>query len=277
MSDAAESIDVQESAPAEAANESTEGNGLLNPAVEPENTDATPEDSTVPHVQQEQEQATDEDIEWGDRPEWMPENFWDEKEGPDLEALAKSYQEMRAKMSAGKHKAPKDGKYDIAALKDHGVEEDDAMLSQFSEFAKENGLSQDQFDQITQMYVNQMSEMFDQVETKKEEEIAKLGPKADKVINSLNTWLGKLTSAGTLSHEEVDSISRAADNANFIKALNKIRASYGEQTIPDVSVQEGTATTKADLDAMVADPRYGKDMAYTQGVERKFMEYFGEA
>jgi len=155
MSDAAESIDVQESAPAEAANESTEGNGLLNPAVEPENTDATPEDSTVPHVQQEQEQATDEDIEWGDRPEWMPENFWDEKEGPDLEALAKSYQEMRAKMSAGKHKAPKDGKYDIAALKDHGVEEDDAMLSQFSEFAKENGLSQDQFDQITQMYVNQ--------------------------------------------------------------------------------------------------------------------------
>ena len=35
--------------------------------------------------------------------------------------------------------------------------------------------------------------------------------------------------------------------------------------------------TKADLDAMVGDPRYGKDMRYTQQVEQKFMEFFGEA
>jgi hypothetical protein len=35
--------------------------------------------------------------------------------------------------------------------------------------------------------------------------------------------------------------------------------------------------TRADLEAMVADPRYGKDMHFTQGVERKFMEFFGEA
>ncbi|HEY7805208.1 MAG TPA: hypothetical protein VIC30_12360, partial [Orrella sp.] len=114
------------------------------------------------------------------------------------------------------------------------------------------------------------------VKTDRDQELQKLGPKGDKVVSSLNSWLGKLANSGTLSHEEVDAIAGAATSANYIKALNKIRASYGEQTIPDVNVQEGKAMSRADLDALVADERYGKDMAYTQTVERKFMEFFGE-
>lgn len=276
MNDAAESIDVQEAETQTSDVTGNEGDSLLSPAME--STEAqSPDEAAVPHIAGEEPAPVDSEIEWGEKPEWMPDQFWSESDGPDLEGLSKSYQELRAKMSSGKHKAPKDGKYDIASLKDHGVTEDDPLLGQFSEFAVENGLSQDQFDQITSMYMAQMSEMMDEIETNKEAELAKLGPRADKVINSLNTWLGKLGNSGTLSPEEVDAITGAAKTADFIKAMNKIRASYGEQTIPDVTVQEGNAVTKADLDAMVADPRYGKDMAYTQGVERKFMEFFGEA
>ena len=58
-------------------------------------------------------------------------------------------------------------------------------------------------------------------------------------------------------------------------ALNKIRQSYGEQPIPDISMQESKSYTRADLDAMIADPRYGKDMAYTNSVEQKFIEMYG--
>lgn len=254
----------------------SEGSGLLSPQME--SNEAPQEDQNVPHMAQTEEKLVegDGDIDWGDRPEWMPENFWDEKDGPDLEALAKSYQEMRSKMSAGKHKAPKDGAYDIASLKDHGVEDDDPLLNEFKGFAKENGLSQDQFDQITQMYVQHVNEMMGETETNREAEMAKLGPKGEKIVGSLNQWLTKLGTSGALSHEEVDAIASKADSAQFIMALNKIRASYGEQPIPDVAVQEGAGTTRADLDAMVADPRYGKDMHYTNTVERKFMEFFGE-
>lgn len=268
----------EEAMMSESAESTTEESGsLLTPQTEVEQTDA-PEEA-VPHLAKTEETLVegDDHIDWGERPEWMPEQFWDSENGPDLETMAKSYQELRAKMSAGKHKAPKDGKYDISSLKDHGVAEDDALLSEFSGFAKENGLSQDQFDQLTQMYMQHMGDMFDQVETSKEAEIAKLGRNGEKVINSLNQWLTKLGNSGALSAEEVDSIASKADNANFIMALNKIRQSYGEQPIPDVTVQEGAGSTRADLDAMVADPRYGKDMAYTQSVERKFMEFFGEA
>ncbi|HEY7804222.1 MAG TPA: hypothetical protein VIC30_07290 [Orrella sp.] len=253
----------------------SENTGLLSPEIQ---SNDAPEEQAMPHMAEVEETpiANDNEIDWGDRPDWMPENFWDEKDGPDLEGIAQAYQELRTKMSQGKHKAPKDGKYDISSLKDHGVPEDDALLGQFSKFAAENGLSQEQFEQIADMYVNNVGELFEKVNFDREQELQKLGPKGDKVVAGLNSWLGKLANSGTLSQEEVDAVASAATNANYIKALNKIRASYGEQTIPDVGIQEGKATTRADLDAMVGDERYGKDMHYTQQVERKFMEFFGE-
>jgi len=254
--------------------ETKDSTGLLSPSMEKEQEEATEE--SIDHLAQTEDKPLDDKIEWGERPEWMPEQFWDDENGPDLESMAKSYQELRSKMSSGKHKAPKDGKYDIASLTDHGVSEDDPLLSEFKGFAKENGLSQDQFEQITQMYVQHMGDMFEQTETDKQAELAKLGRNGEKVIGSLNQWLTKLGTSGALSHEEVDAIATKADSAQFINALNKIRQSYGEQPIPDASIQEGGGETRADLDAMVADPRYGKDMAYTQKVERKFMEHFGE-
>lgn len=270
MSDEAETIVAEEQ---EAATE--EGKGLLSPELKAEDSEEQPD---MPHmVDTEESPPIDEAIDWGEKPDWMPEQFWDEKEGPALEAMAKSYQEMRAKMSQGKHKAPKDGQYDIASLRDHGVAEDDAMLNDFTKFAADSGLSQDQFDQITSIYMNHIGGMLDQIETNKEAEMSKLGPRAEKIIGGLNQWLTKLGNSGALSAEEVDAIASKADNRDYIMALNKIRESYGERTIPDVTIQEGSTTTLADLQSMLSDQRYGKDMAYTNMVERKFYEFHGEA
>lgn len=276
MSDAAENMvneseDQQEQLP--------EGSkGMLNPSLESDTDQEQPNDA--PHLfDNEASDPIDESMDWGERPEFMSglEQFWSEEEGPDIEGMAKSYQELRSKMSAGKHKAPKDGNYDIASLKDHGVAEDDAMLNDFSKFAAESGLSQDQFDQITSIYMQHVGEMLDQNETNKEAEMARLGPKADKIIGGLNQWLTKLGNSGALSSEEVDAIASKADNRDYIMALNKIRESYGERSIPDISIQEGNSTTLEDLQSMLSDPKYGKDMGYTNMVERKFYEFHGEA
>jgi len=179
-------------------------------------------------------------------------------------------------MSAGKHKAPKDGAYDIASLKDHGVTEDDPLLNDFKGFAAENGLSQDQFDQITQMYMQHMGEMMDQTETSREAEMAKLGPKGEKVVEGLSQWLTKLGNSGALSYDEVDALASAMDRADRVKALQKIRESYGEKSIPDVGVQEGTGYSKDELQAMMDDPRYGKDMAFTNDIQAKWYKLHGE-
>lgn len=255
---------------------SEESGALLTPEIGEEQADAPEQDGSVPHLVSEEQPAADDEIDWGDRPEWMPEQFWDEKDGPDLETMAKSYNELRAKMSAGKHKAPKDGKYDISTLKDHGVTDDDPLLSDFRGFAAENGLSQDQFDQITQMYVQHMGEMFEQTETSREAEMAKLGPRGEKIIGGLNQWLTKLGNSGALSHEEVDALASAMDSAERVKALQKIRESYGERSIPDTTVQEGTGFSKDELMSMMSDPRYGKDMAFTNDVQNKWYKLHGE-
>ena len=52
-----------------------------------------------------------------DRPAWWPENFWKKEDAePDLEAIAKSWTDLRKQISQGKHKAPADGNYDYAAF-----------------------------------------------------------------------------------------------------------------------------------------------------------------
>jgi len=269
MSDAAESIEQTE----------TKQDSLLSVAPEP-SPDVEPE--AMPHMESDVVEPVESDFEWGERPDWMPEQYWSSDDGPDLEGLAnelsaktKSYNELRTKMSQGKHKAPKDGNYDMSLLE--GVPDDDPLLNDFMSFAKENGLSQDQFDQIAQMHMKNVGEMFENVEVDVQREMDKLGKNADKVIQSTSQWLGKLQTSGVLTSEETEALANAAQSADFVRALNKIRDSYGEKAIPAIDIQESGAMSKADLDAMIADPRYGKDMHYTQQVEQKFMEFFGEA
>ena len=271
-----EDMSVAESA--ESTESSVEESGsLLNPGATTEEAEQPQEDGSVPHlVAEDQQHESDDEIDWGDRPDWIPEQFWDQKEGPLVEKMGKSYIELREKMSAGKHKAPKDGKYDLSTLVDHGVADDDPLLNDFKGFATENGLSQDQFDQITQMHLQHMNELLDQQETSREAELAKLGPRGEKIISGLNQWLSKLGNAGALSYEEVDALASAMDRADRVKALQKIRESYGERSIPDTSVQEGTGYSKDELMSMMNDPRYGNDMAFTNDVQNKWYKLHGE-
>lgn len=265
----------EEAVMTENTEDTVQESGSLLSVETPQDQSAEPE--AMPHMEGDVEQPVESEFEWGDRPDFIPEQFWSSEDGPDLEALAKSYTELRTKFSQGKHKAPKDGNYDIGSLKDHGITEDDPLLSDFSAFAKEAGMSQDQFDAITQMYMQHVGEMFGDVETDVQAEMDKLGKNGEKIIQSTSQWLTKMQSSGVLSAEEADAVANAATSADFVKALDKIRGSYGEKSIPAIDIQESGSFTKAELDAMVADPRYGKDMHYTQGVERKFMEFFGEA
>ena len=56
-----------------------------------------------------------------ERPDDFPVKFWDEKEGPDIENLVKSYNNLEKKLSEGRPKAPDE--YDITALE--GVDAED--------------------------------------------------------------------------------------------------------------------------------------------------------
>lgn len=252
-----------------------EQSNLLNIKVDEETPAEGQEPEAMPHLQA--EEAEEEPIDWGDRPDWIPQQFWSDNDGPDVEGVFKAYNEIRTKMSQGLHKAPKDGEYAMDVMTEAGVPEDDEMLQGYLDVAKKHGISQDAFNEIAQMYMQGMTQMTQAAETTRQEEMAKLGKGADKIIDETERWLTKLGRSGVLNNNEIEALADASSNGHFINAINKIRQSYNESPIPTLDVQEGAAYTRSDLDSMVADPRYGKDMAYTNQVEREFMKAFGEA
>lgn len=252
-----------------------EQSNLLNIKVDEETPAEGQEPEAMPHLQA--EEAEEEPIDWGDRPDWIPQQFWSDNDGPDVEGVFKAYNEIRTKMSQGLHKAPKDGEYAMDVMTEAGVPEDDEMLQGYLDVAKKHGISQDAFNEIAEMYMQGMTQMTQAAETTRQEEMAKLGKGADKIIDETERWLTKLGRSGVLNNNEVEALADASSNGHFINAINKIRQSYNESPIPTLDVQEGAAYTRSDLDSMVADPRYGKDMAYTNQVEREFMKAFGEA
>lgn len=259
----------------EAVAEVSEDNrGLL--AIEPE-AEADPNQVEIPHLEgQQTQQATEEteDTEEWVRPDYWPEQFWSDDEGPDVEKLAKSYQELRTKMSQGKHKAPADGKYDLGVFKSAGVDEKDELLQKYVDKAKDLGMSQDAFEEMAKLYMEEVGAAFEQVAVNREAELKKLGPKANDILKANNQWLTKL-SRGVLTQAETDAIVKASGSAAFVSALNKIRQASGEMAIPtDAAVVGDGAPSKEDLYAMVGDPRYGKDMQYTRKVESLFAQAF---
>ena len=249
----------------------TDNQSLLTPETDKVETKTEVE---IPHrelTDEEKAAQQPEEDEKLERPDYWPENFWSDAEGPDVEALAKSYTELRAKFSQGQHKAPKDGKYNTETFKAANVPDDDPVLQSYLATAKELGLSQDAFEKIAKSYLDNVTGALEKIQVDREAELKKLGNRADDIIKANNQWLGKL-GRSILNEAELNAVAQASTSAAFVSALNKIRQASGEMAIPTAGVATDQSVSRDDLYAMVGDPRYGKDMAFTRKVERMFAE-----
>ena len=212
------------------------------------------------------------------KPEYLEEQYFDAKTGKvDTEQMQKNLNALREKMSAGKHKAPADGKYDLKFLGD--VEKtaiDDIEMQGFTDKAKEMSLSQDQYEQCINWYIENNTNIEQDVEYKRAEEKAKLGKNADNIMKNMDGWLLAFMDSGTLTKNEVESVANASTSATFVSALNKIRKSYGEKTIPVTNVDPENTMTKDDLAEAMGDPLYTEDsprgQAYRDKIERCWYE-----
>lgn len=210
------------------------------------------------------------------RPDNVPDTFWNQESGEiDIDGLAKAYSDLRGKMANGKHLVPDDG-YKIEHIE--GVEGDDPLLASFLDLAKEEGLSQGSVESIVKLQVDRNREALQQADHDRDQEIKKLGRNADRIIGSTVDWLSRLSSSGVLAKPEVAAITEASSNAVFVHALDKIRRSYNEPTtIPTVAATTDTPPiTMDDIQSLMADSRYGKDMAYTKNVEAQVYALHGE-
>lgn len=245
--------------------------GLLDSvSVDDPNTPAPAAEVNIDHRPPDPTKAAAEDP--LERPDYWPENFWNKDSNePDLEGIAKSWRDLRAKISKGSHNAPADGKYDLSSF---GGEEsaDNPMASTLAGWAKDNGLSQAQFDDLATALRSQAQEMMAGEMIDPAVEMKQLGPNAGAVIDGMVNWARGLVSKGVWSKDDFDEFKIMGGTARGLNALMKIREAY-EGRLPVESVPLDGAPSKDELYAMVADPRYQSDPAYRQQVERKFRTY----
>lgn len=217
-------------------------------------------DQTISHL----EASADDDGPL-ERPDFWPENFWKDNE-PDLEGIAKSWRDMRKMVSRGEHKAPADGKYDLAVFGENA--EQNGLVSSVVEWSKENGLSQASFnDLVTRLQAEAKGIIGDDVIDVAEEK-AKLGPNADAILRSTDNWAKGLVSKGILSDDLYEEFKIMAGTAKGIAVFNKIREQY-DGRIPTESVPVQGMPSDEELQGMIND-KYYADPAYRQHVEKLF-------
>ncbi|NBT75685.1 MAG: hypothetical protein EBT15_06915 [Betaproteobacteria bacterium] len=205
-----------------------------------------------------------------ERPEWLPENFWKDGQA-DFENMAKSWKDLRAKISKGEHNAPADGKYKLDALGD----ENSPIASTLTSWAKDNGLSQAQFDDLAGKLVAQSREVSAVDAIDPAAEMKALGPNANAVINGMVDWARGLVSKGIWGKDDFEEFKIMGGTARGLTALMKVREAY-EGRIPLQSTPLEGMPSREELDQMVADPRYKTDAAYRKKVERLFEQAYAD-
>ena len=208
------------------------------------------------------------------RPEYLPEEFWDDDNGAKLEELMtefektkKSYSELRTKMSRGEHKPPE--KYEI---KDLGkIAPDDPLLETFVDWSKENGISQDAFNKLGQKFVEIQNSQVVDAEINIAKEKAALGKNADDIIKSNVQWGRGLVNKGVFTEDDYSELEVLGGTAAGQRLLQKVRGLMGEREIPVASV-EGQSYDIDELRALVADPKYKTDAKYRRNVEKIYQQ-----
>jgi hypothetical protein len=246
-----------------------ESTGLLDSVtIEDPNKPAEPQKAEIPHKAEAAAPAAATGSSEAP-PEWLPENFV--KDGKaDYESLAKSWRDLRGKISKGAHNAPANGKYDTSKFGENV--EDNPMASTMVGWAKDNGLSQAQFDDLVDRLQTNAKEMLEGDMVDPKAEMAKLGPNANAMVNGMVDWARGLVNKGVWSKDDFEEFKIMGGTARGLQALVKIRTAY-EGRVPIESAPLEGAPSKEEMYAMVADPRYKTDSAYRQKVEKMFDQF----
>lgn len=251
----------------------------------------------------EPEPETEEPVK-GERPESIPEQFWDKDKGEiKSESLAKSYSDLRKqfnKLQKDKGKSEKaletaeeyledfevpkeieteDGVKSLDRIRD--LPNDDPVVVSFSKAAKKYNLSKEQFAGIVTDVLAGANDLMPEPYNR-EAEIEALGgeEKAIPVIRTNQNYLLHLHKNGVLNEDQYKYALDFGATAIGVETLNKLRVNAGEKPIPTGASVNTGAKTPDECAAMMSDPRYNEEGpggdAYRAEVEAEFRKTYGE-
>jgi len=234
---------------------------------------------------EEQAQETQQEEQQSDKPEYISEKFWDKDKGEvNVESLGTSYNSLEKKLGQRTDELTKQIRTDIEQErsakvpekyeikmpeipKDVNMEvnEDQPLLKWWGETAKSMGLSQDQFNEgINQFVQNEINGL-----PNIEQETQLLGDNAKDRIESADLWAKK-----HLSENAYSTVAKLSSTAEGVKALEEIMSLNKSSVMPSSPTAVESKPSVADLRSMMKDPKYWKDgekdPAYIERVSKLF-------
>lgn len=194
------------------------------------------------------------------RPDTIPEQFWDPEKGAvRTDDLAKSWRDLRAKISRGDQNPPdKPDAYTVPKVEGlpEGLVggEKDTLWPEIRKAAHAAGVTQKQLDAISAPLLQKLAEQAGaspeaSPEARKaavQTELAKLGPNGTQVVRDVGGWIAGLHARGVFTDAERDAL-RAVGTAEGVRALAKMRELSGEKPIPtDAFADDGLAQGDAE-------------------------------
>lgn len=226
------------------------------------------------------------------KPEYVQDKFWDvDRKEVNLENLSSSYNALEKKLGSRTEdlskqirqdmelerlkNAPEAYKVNLPELPENvdvSVSDDMEIVQWWKETAKKNGLSQDQFDEGVNMFVNNAVSALPDINA----EMQNLGDNARERIEAAELWSKK-----NLSPDSYNTFSSIAATANGVKAIEEIMKLTKDSPIPTTPTQVSVMPDLQDLKSMMNDPRYfdsnQRDPSYVKRVTELYEKAYNKA
>tara|TARA_R110002051_G_scaffold14690_3_gene47109 strand:+ start:7923 stop:8675 length:753 start_codon:yes stop_codon:yes gene_type:complete len=221
-------------------------------------------------------------------PEYVPEKFWDKDNNEvKIEDLGLSYKALEKKLGSrtedlsaqiredikneSKASVPEDYEISLPELPENvniDVDAEMPLLQWWKQTAREKGMSQDEFNQGVEAFVNNEIQGLPNVDNEK----GLLGENASTRIEAADLWSKK-----NLSEDTYNTLSSLASTANGVKAIEELMALNKDAPIPNIQTAIEAAPSPDDLRSMMKDVRYWKDgerdPAYVKKVTDMYEKY----
>lgn len=190
----------------------------------------------------------------------VPDEFWDaEKGAPRLGALLKSRNDLRAKLGEGKPAAPEAYEIHVPEALAERVQADpeQPIAKAAMEFAKKNGFSQEQFDELCAAYFEgQAASTLDPAAERAAVEKA-LGPDAKAEMEGLGKWVDGLLGQDFAKNPGLLTAAEAlASSSEGVLLLKALKDRIGEKNVPSPRETPVPAVTEEGLRELQASEAY---------------------
>ena len=202
-----------------------------------------------------------------DKPEFVQDKFWDaDRKEVNLENLASSYNALEKKLGSRTEdlskqvrqdleqerlgKVPEEYKVNVPELPENvdvSVSDDMEIVQWWKDTAKQNGLSQEQFDEGVKVFIDNAMATLPDVNV----EMQKLGYNSKQRVEAAELWSKK-----NLSPEAYNTFSSIASTAEGVKAIEEIMKMTKDSPMPTTPTQVSVTPDLGDLKSMMNDPRY---------------------